>query len=102
MTKQEFIAEKKKKITALNDGQEKLCKDIEEMAKRPYVDFKTAVNNATQIVKWVVMARSMEAQKRIIADVGEYRPCGETKTGLAIVGENGKGEIIASSLHAST
>lgn len=92
MTKQEFIAEKKKKISDLNDAQEKICNDIEALAKRPYVDFKTSVNNATQIVQWAVMARSIEAQKHLIAaqPFPKYPPGGE----LAIVGENGKEEII--------
>jgi cell fate (sporulation/competence/biofilm development) regulator YmcA (YheA/YmcA/DUF963 family) len=96
MTKQEFITEKKNKITALNDGQEKICKDIEELAKRPFVDFQTSVNNATQIVQWVVIVRSMEAQKHLIVaqPFPKPSPGGEAKACLAIVGENKAEEII--------
>lgn len=93
MTKQEFIADKKRKITNLNEAQERICKDIEALAKRPYVDFQTSLINATQIVQWAVMARSMEAQKHIIAaqPFPKYQPGGEA---LAIVGESKEEKII--------
>jgi hypothetical protein len=92
MKKQEYIDEKRKKIADINEAQEKICKDIEALSKSPYVDFKTAVTNATQIVQWVVMARSMEASKHLIAaqPFPKYSPSGE----LAIVGESGEEEII--------
>jgi hypothetical protein len=96
MTKQEFIDEKKRKITELTEAQERICNDIEALAKRPYVDFKTSVNNATQIVQWTVMARSMEMQKQMIAaqQMPNYIKGGIVPGGLAIVGESTIKKII--------
>jgi hypothetical protein len=98
MTKQEFIDEKKRKISELTEGQEKICKDIEALAKRPYVDFETSVKNATQIVQWTVMARSLEMQKQMIAaqKMPSYIKGGVVPGGLAIVGEGIAKEIIVS------